>query len=393
MSNGSGFDSRVSAAGMGTVFGIDSHARTTTVCALVPATGEVEARTFRGNDYGDMLGWMTRPSLPGPRLGVYEAGCTGYVPARLLSGAGLSVVPIAPSKVPTSSESRARKNDRADAERLARLAVAGELRAVWVPGEDVEGLRDLSHALEDLAAQRDAARRRVEALLCRHGEVFDERTPRGRRRKAWGAAYREWLAARRLPSEGSRAALEAAVRAERSATEQHDALLARAEAVAAASPLAGAVDALRCMKCVGFVTALAYCAEVGDFSRFPSGRRVTSYLGLAPSESSSGLSTRNGAATKCGPALLRRLLAECSWAAGRLSAARPKACPAGVDARVAERARTLSARLAERRRDMLARGVQPCKANAATAAELGRFLLFLGKLQQEVEAEAARAAA
>ena len=126
MSNGSGFDSRVSAAGMGTVFGIDSHARTTTVCALVPATGEVEARTFRGNDYGDMLGWMTRPSLPGPRLGVYEAGCTGYVPARLLSGAGLSVVPIAPSKVPTSSESRARKNDRADAERLARLAVAGE---------------------------------------------------------------------------------------------------------------------------------------------------------------------------------------------------------------------------------------------------------------------------
>ena len=113
-------------------------------------------------------------------------------------------------------------------------------------------------------------------------------------------------------------------------------------------------------------------------------RRITSYLGLAPSESSSSAATRLGPATKCGPTLVRRMLVECAWAATRLSAARAKPRPEGVDPAVAERARTLSGRLADHRRGMLARGVQPNKANVATAAELGRFMLFLGRRQQEL---------
>ena len=113
-----------------TIFGIDSHARTTTICALVAETGVASMRTFRGNDYGAMARWMA--GFPAPAYGVYEAGCTGFVPARLLTSGGVTVVPIAPSKMPTSSESRARKNDRNDAARLARLALAGELREVWV---------------------------------------------------------------------------------------------------------------------------------------------------------------------------------------------------------------------------------------------------------------------
>ena len=112
-----------------TIFGIDSHARTTTICALVVGTGEAKTRTFRGNDYGAMSEWMSR--FPAPARGVYEAGCTGFVPARLLTCGDVEVVPIAPSKMPTSSESRARKNDRNDAARLARLELAGELREVW----------------------------------------------------------------------------------------------------------------------------------------------------------------------------------------------------------------------------------------------------------------------
>ena len=372
-----------------TIFGIDSHARTTTICALEVGTGVTTTRTFRGNGYGAMAGWMAK--FPAPAYGVYEAGCTGFVPARLLTEGDVAVVPIATSKMPTSSESRTRKNDRNDAARLARLALAGELREVWVPSEEVEGLRDLTHALDDLRDQRERAFRRCEALLCRHGIVWDARTKTGRLKKSWGSEWWEWLRGIELADAASQASLLAAIRAAESAREQYDELLRRARDLAAASSLAGTIEALRCLKCVGFVTALAFCAEVGDFSRFASGRKVTSYLGFAPSEGSSALAVRLGAMTRCGCRLLRSLLVEGAWAAARGNPARAKACPASVDARVRERARTLSQRLCERRRSLLARGVSPCKANAATAAELGRFMLFLGQEQQAIEA-AARAA-
>ena len=369
-----------------TIFGIDSHARTTTICALVVGTGEVRTRTFRGNAYGLMAEWMA--GFPAPAHGVYEAGCTGFVPARALSDGGVTVVPIAPSKMPTSSESRARKNDRNDAARLARLALAGELREVWVPGEEVEGLRDLVHALDDLKDQRTRAYQRVLGLLCRHGIVWDEHTPKGRLKKAWGLEFWGWLRGIELGDPISQAALLAAIRAAESAREQYDELLRRAHELAAASSLAGTIEALQCLKCVSFLTALSFAAEVGDFSRFPSGRKVTSWLGLAPSESSSGLAKRIGAITRCGSQLLRSLLVEGAWAAARCSPARGKACPASVDPRIRERARTLSQRLCERRRSLVERGVASCKANAATAAELGRFMYFLGREQQAIEAEA-----
>lgn len=126
------------------VFGIDSHARTTTVCALVVETGETETRTFPGNPHAGIAAWMGR--FPQPSLGVYESGCTGFVPARLLSGGGVTAAPVA---VRPSVESRSKKNDRRGAARLARLAAAGGLREVWVPSEEVGGLRDLAHAAEE----------------------------------------------------------------------------------------------------------------------------------------------------------------------------------------------------------------------------------------------------
>ena len=372
-----------------TIFGIDSHARTTTICALVVATGETTTRTFRGNDYAAMARWMS--GFPAPGRGVYEAGCTGYVPARLLASDDVRVVPIAPSKMPTSSESRARKNDRNDAARLARLELAGELHEVWVPSEEVEGLRDLTHAIDDLRDQRERAFRRCEALLGRHGIVWDRRTGSGRLKKTWGTEWWEWLRGIELADAGSQASLLAAIRAAESAREQYDELLRKAHELAADSSLSGTLDALQCLKCVSFVTALAFCAEVGDFSRFASGRKITSYLGFAPSEGSSALTVRLGAMSRCGSKLLRSLLVEGAWAAARGNPARPKACPASVDPRVRERARTLSQRLCERRRSLVARGVAGCKANAATAAEIGRFLLFLGQEQQAIEAGAATA--
>jgi len=100
-----------------TFFGIDSHSRTTTICALVPETGEFEKRTFRDNPYPTMREWMSR--FPTPARGVYESGRTGFVPARELSAEGVDVVPTATSKMPSADDTRKRKNDRRDSRQLA----------------------------------------------------------------------------------------------------------------------------------------------------------------------------------------------------------------------------------------------------------------------------------
>ena len=174
-----------------TVFGIDSHARTTTVCAIVVETGETATRTFPGvSPYAEIASWMS--SFPGPRMGWYEAGCTGFTPARMLSGGDTRVAPIATHSMPTSPEARARKTDRTDAARLARAGLAGQLSEVWVPDPGVEGLRDACHLLEDLSRARAAARLRVDSLLLRHGVVWDERTARGALRKQWGEVCQDF---------------------------------------------------------------------------------------------------------------------------------------------------------------------------------------------------------
>ena len=158
-------------------FGIDSHPRAATICAPAPEDGEPGTRTSEGNDYGEMAEWMA--GFPQPSHGVYESGCTGFVPARMLTRGDTSAGPVASSRPPGSADSRSRKNDRRDAERLARLALAGEVSPVWVPPERAGGLREPDRATGDLACVREAARQRAGATLCRHGMSRDGRTPTG----------------------------------------------------------------------------------------------------------------------------------------------------------------------------------------------------------------------
>jgi transposase len=248
----------------------------------------------------------------------------------------------------------------------------------------MEAARDLARAREDCRADLMRARHLLSKLLLRKGVVYDGGT-------TWTRRHREWLSRVELPDPCERLVLGEYLEGVLSLELRRARLDAAIAARAREADLAPVVSALRCLRGISTVTAFSIATEVGDFSRFPSGRKVTSWLGLAPSESSSALSTRLGAITRCGCRLTRTLLVECAWAALRCSPASGKACPASVDARVRERARTLSQRLCEHRRSMLARGVAGCKANAATAAELGRFMYFLGQEQQAMEA-AARAA-
>ena len=373
-----------------TYFGIDSHLRTTTICALTPEDGELRTRTFKGNDYGEMAEWMA--DFPQPSHGVYESGCTGFVPARMLTRGDTLVEPVASSKLPSSADSRFRKNDRHDAERLARLALAGEVSPVWVPPEQVEGLRELAQAMDDLACVREAARQRVNAILCRHGISWDERTPTGRLKKRWGQHFWNWLRSIDLGDAGSQAAYLAALSAAESAEVACDELRARAEGIARASDLGPVIDALMCVKGVGFSSALAFAAEVGDFSRFASGRKVTSYFGLAPSESSSAESRRLGRISRNGCALVRKLLIEGAWVLARGNPACRKRGGTPVPLAIPGHARACPGRPLGRRRGLASRGPVPREANAATAAEMARMPPRVGRDAREAAALAAEVA-
>lgn len=338
-----------------TAFGMDVHLRSTTVCALDAETGEAVTRRFRGNPWGEVAEWMS--GFPGPSLAAYESGYLGFAPQRELSGLGVDCVVAAVSKVPRSAADLSSKNDRNDAARMAKAILSHDISPVWVPSPEIEGLRDLAAAHDAATARLAAAKQRLLAFLARRGYVYGGTTPAGNPRKYWTYDFLRWLDKVRPADDGGIRAL-AALRSE--------------------------VEALQSIKGCGFALAAAFASEVGDFSRFRSGRQVTAYFGLAPKQRSSADSVRLGGISGAGNALVRKLAVEGSWSYVQASH-QPKLMPkgSGVPLEVRMHGRKGSERLLRRREEMLARGMPQAKANAATAAELVRWLWALGAMCRE----------
>ena len=338
-----------------TAFGMDVHLRSTTVCALDAETGEAVTRRFRGNPWGEVAEWMS--GFPGPSLAAYESGYLGFAPQRELSGLGVDCVVAAVSKVPRSAADFSSKNDRNDAARMAKAILSHDISPVWVPSPEIEGLRDLAGAHDAATARLAAAKQRLLAFLARRGYAYGGTTPAGNPRKYWTYGFLRWLDGIHPADDGGIRAL-AALRSE--------------------------VEALQSIKGCGFALAAAFAAEVGDFSRFRSGRQVTAYFGLAPKQRSSADSVRLGGISGAGNALVRRLAVEGSWSYVQASH-QPKLMPkgSGVPLEVRMHGRKGSERLLRRREEMLARGMPQAKANAATAAELVRWLWALGAMCRE----------
>ena len=334
---------------------MDVHLRSTTVCALDAETGEAVTRRFRGNPWGEVAEWMS--GFPGPSLAAYESGYLGFAPQRELSGLGVDCVVAAVSKVPRSAADLSSKNDRNDAARMAKAILSHDISPVWVPSPEIEGLRDLAGAHDAATARLAAAKQRLLAFLARRGYAYGGTTPAGNPRRYWTYGFLRWLDKVRPADDGGIRAL-AALRSE--------------------------VEALQSIKGCGFALAAAFAAEVGDFSRFRSGRQVTAYFGLAPKQRSSADSVRLGGISGAGDALVRRLAVEGSWSYAQ-AGHQPKLMPkgSGVPLEVRMHGRKGSERLLRRREEMLARGVPAAKANAATAAELVRWLWALGMMCRE----------
>lgn len=291
-----------------TAFGMDVHLRSTTVCALDAETGEAVTRRFRGNPWGEVAEWMS--GFPGPSLAAYESGYLGFAPQRELSGLGVDCVVAAVSKVPRSAADLSSKNDRNDAARMAKAILSHDVTPVWVPSPEIEGLRDLAAAHDAATARLAAAKQRLLAFLARRGYAYGGTTPAGNPRKYWTYGFLRWLDGIHPADDGGIRALAALRNEVEAADETREALLAEYRAAVAAGPLSAEVEALQSIKGCGFALAAAFASEVGDFSRFRSGRQVTSYFGLAPKQRSSADSVRLGGISGAGNALVRKLAVE-----------------------------------------------------------------------------------
>jgi transposase len=271
-----------------TTLGLDVHARSVVAEAVDWSNGQVFSQRLVPVD-SEVLAWVAR--LPGPVAATYEAGPTGFGLARAFAAAGIRCEVVAPSKLERPPGDRV-KTDRRDARRLARLLHIGELTGIRIPTVVEEDARDLVRAREAARADLMRARHRLSKLLLRHGIVYSGG-------KTWNGVHERWLRAQRFDLSGTRTAFEEAFDAVLSTTARRDRLDEQIEATAARPEWAPIVSRLGAVRGVATLTGLGLAVEIGDWDRF-TGSSIGAYLGLVPSESSSGNSRSQGSITKTG---------------------------------------------------------------------------------------------
>ena len=284
-----------------TSVGLDVHARSVVATALDSSTGEV-FKTTLVPAHEVVIGWLR--TLPGPVATTYEAGPTGFGLYRALDAAGIHCTVAAPSKLNRPAGDRV-KTDAKDALLLAQLLQVGQVTGVRVPTITQEAARDLVRAREDVRGDLMRARHRVSKLLLRHGHVYYG----GR---AWTGDHEAWLRRIRFDLPGTRAAYEADLEAVGFAVARRARLDDEIAAMAADNEFTTTVRKLCCLRGVSTLTGFALAVEIGEWDRF-TGSSIGAYLGLVPSEYSSGQSRRQGAITKAGNTHVRRLLIEAAW--------------------------------------------------------------------------------
>jgi transposase len=285
-----------------TLVGLDVHA--TKIVAVVLDTETGELQHFRMTaEVNKAAGFCA--GLPRPVRVAYEAGPTGYGLARVLAKRGMECVVAAPSKIPRASGDRV-KTDRRDAELLARLLFAGKLHAVRVPGDEEEALRDLVRAREAVRVDLMRCRHRLSKLLLRHGIRFDDG-------KAWTERHRQWLSTVTLDWPAAQTTLQDASGAIDALCHRREQLEREILCLLPTAPWTRQAGRLRCLRGIDTLTAVGLCAEIGDFERFAQAGQLMSYIGLVPTEASTGEQRRLGAITKTGSGHARRLLVEAAW--------------------------------------------------------------------------------
>ena len=348
-----------------TIVAFDQHAATTVAAVLMPGH-RTPALHPLPSDPATISRFVER--LRGPVQCCYEAGPCGFELQRFLTARGIECAVIAPALIPRRPGDRV-KTDRRDAGHLAVLFRAGALTAIHIPTEQEEAARDLLRCREDIRADLLRARHRLSKFLLRHGRRFTAT-------KAWTKRHDTWLRAQTWP-------LPALEQTHRAYLRTVDEAVARLRSVEQdlrelleLEPLRSRAQRLRCFRGIDDLTALTIAAELGDARRFPTAPSTMAFVGLVPSEHSSGTKQARGGITKTGNAHLRRVLVEAAWHyrhhpfLSRTLRRRQDGAPEEVIARAWQ----AQQRLSRRYRRLAARGKPKQHVVTAIARELTGFL-------------------
>jgi len=282
--------------------GLDVHARSVFAVTLDAQSGEMRSRRLPA-ETATVVEFLA--GLPGPTRAAYEAGPTGYGLARALERVGIGCVVAAPGKIERPSSDRV-KTDQRDAERVLRLLMIDALVAVRVPSVQEEAIRDLVRAREDVRVDLMRARHRLSKLLLRHDVLYEDTG------STWTVRHRAWIRAQDLGG-GAQITLEDYLGAVDVLEHRRGQLESTISELVPSSPYADTVARLRCLRGIDTLSAAGLAAEIGDLRRFDRPGKLMSYVGLVPSETSSGETRRQGPITKTGSKHARRLLVEAAW--------------------------------------------------------------------------------
>lgn len=366
--------------GKATIFvGLDVHKDETAV-AVLEGSGREVLEFRQSSSAVRRLAKKLLEAAKGRRIvAAYEAGPCGYYLRRALAAQGIDCQVVAPSLIPVRPGQRI-KTDRRDARKLAELLRAGLLTPVTEPTPGEEAVRDLCRCREDAQQNLVRARHRLSKMLLRRGRVYRE----GRH---WTQRHLLWLRGQRFEEAADQAVFDEYLGTVEWAQERVVGLEARMAETAVQTPYAAPVGWLRCLRGVDTITALTLVTELYDIRRFRSPRQLMAYIGLVPSEHSSGGSVHRGGITKTGNSHARRILIEAAWHARhhlKVSKAlrlRRRDQPAEVIA-LADRAMR---RLHRRWWHLVTAGKSTQKATTAVARELAGFVWAVLQLGTQSE--------
>lgn len=289
--------------------GLDVHKDTISVAVAFPGRGEPEYRGEIGNTPKKVEKLMDRLCTEvhgGLVLFCYEAGPCGYGLYRQIIALGHGCQVVAPSHIPRPAGDRV-KTDRRDALKLARALRAGDLVGVWVPDTEQEAMRDLTRARDDMKAQEHKARQQLNGFVLRHGHTWPTRKTR------WTQMHYNWLESLTFEHDWQQVVLQEYIDAVKAATQRVVELTDQMMRMLPQWSLAPVVESLVALRGIDKLAAMVLLAELGDISRFDSPRQLMGYLGLVPSEHSSGSRRRQGGITLTGNRHARRMLVESAW--------------------------------------------------------------------------------